>query len=244
MTMRFIPTPTTRLLAAVTFWAAVAPASACRGRSHQLPPTATSMPAPAPVLAPPGAGAPRTVAVEAGGKRVLEIGQQGETLTIVADDGTGKLIGERRDGGAGAGKRKYRIDGGAVVAEVKMREEPPGQDGGGGFKLRTPDGKLLWKVKLGANKIKISDDDEQARPFVLSLKHANKVKVQDRDERPLGEVVYQAADGRVSVRDANDREIASSGAGVRSALFGLLLIEAIPARDRQILMAEILAQGY
>jgi len=209
-----------------------------------MPRSAASTPAPAPVPAPPGAGATRTVAVEAGGKRVLEIGQQGETLTIAANDGADKLIGDRRDGGGGAGKRKYRIDGGAIVAEVKMREEPPGQDGGGGFKLRTPDGKLLWKVKLGAEKIKISDDDELARPFVLSLKHANKVKVLDRDGHPLGEVVYQAAGGRVSVRDASDREVASSGAGVHSALFGLLLIDAIPARDRQILMAELLAQGY
>jgi hypothetical protein len=51
-----------------------------------------------------------------------------------------------------SGKRKYALDNGPVVIEVKP--------GDGSFKVRTPDGKLLWKVKMDTNKIKVSDNEE------------------------------------------------------------------------------------
>ena len=50
------------------------------------------------------------------------------------------------------GKRKYSLDNGPEVLEVK-----PGE---GHFKVRKPDGVLLWKVKMDTNKIKVSDNEE------------------------------------------------------------------------------------
>lgn len=58
-----------------------------------------------------------------------------------------------------SGKRKYALDNGAEVLEVK-----PGE---GHFKVRKPDGTLLWKVKMEPNKIKVSDNEENRDPVEL-----------------------------------------------------------------------------
>ena len=39
-------------------------------------------------------------------------------------------------------------------------------------KVRTPDGKLRWKVKLGDAKIKIADNEENKNPFEVKTKEA------------------------------------------------------------------------
>jgi len=198
-----------------------------------------------PVLAgPPSAAAPtpgvqRIVLIDAGGQRAMEITQRGDALRIATPKGEPALLGELH----GPGKRKYRLEGaaGAPVAEVKLKGEPGGADASG-FKLRTPDGRLLWKVKLAGDKIKISADEEGTHPFVLSLKQSDKVKVTGADERALGVVHYRAGK-RISVEDAGGHEVYAADSEPRSALFGVLLLDAIPARERQILMAEILAAG-
>jgi len=55
-----------------------------------------------------------------------------------------RITGDLRD----AKKRIYRARG-APVAEVKLKLDDAAAEGGAGFKLRTPAGKLLWKVKIG-----------------------------------------------------------------------------------------------
>src|SRR5258708_2295466 len=55
-----------------------------------------------------------------------------------------------------SGKRKYALDNGPEVLEVKSGE--------GHFKVRKPDGILLWKVKMDPNKIKVSDNEENRDP--------------------------------------------------------------------------------
>jgi hypothetical protein len=57
-----------------------------------------------------------------------------------------------RGASRGNGKRKYALDNGSEVLEIK-----PGQ---GHFKVRKPNGILLWKVKMDSNKIKVSDNEE------------------------------------------------------------------------------------
>ena len=199
---------------------------------------------PAPPVATPSSSssssADRIVLIDAGGRRALEITQHGQTLRIATTPGQPALMGEPH----GPGKRKYRLEGGdgAVLAEVKLKAEAPGLDAAG-FKLRSPDGRLLWKVKIAGDKIKISADEEGTHPFVLSLKQGDKVKVAGGDERPLGAVRYRAGK-RVTVEDAAGHELYTADSDQRSALFGVLLLDAIPARERQILMAELLAAGY
>ena len=186
----------------------------------------------------PAAGASRIVLIDAGGRRALELVQNGDTLRIATPQGEPALVGELH----GPGKRHYRVEGAAAVAEVKLKGDSPGQ-AEAGFKLRTPDGRLLWKVKITGEKIKISADEEGTHPFVLSLKQTEKVKVVDGDERPLGVVRYRTGK-RVTVEDAAGKERYAADTEQRSALFGVLLLDTIPMRERQILMAELLAAGY
>lgn len=132
------------------------------------------------------------------------------------------------------GKRKYTIGDGPVLYEVK-----PGDDAG--FKVRNPDGSLRWKVKVAADKIKISDNEQNDHPFELKMKDANRVKVVAPDGRELGNVRF--AGGRVSVDDASGRVIFSTNAQKPSGGYGVLLCDAIPERERYILAAEILSRG-
>lgn len=134
-------------------------------------------------------------------------------------------------------------DGGGLIAEVTSRAEGHGQ-GEAGLKVRGAGGTLLWKVKIGAGKIKIAANEGGAERWLVSLEHADRVTVTDRAEREIGSVRYQAAGSRVEVRDAGDRELYSARTDLQSALFAVLLIGEIPERDKQILMAELLARGY
>ena len=62
------------------------------------------------------------------------------------------LVGERQgSASASTACATERRDGGDVVAEVKSRGEGRGH-GESGFKVRGVDGKLLWKVKIGARR--------------------------------------------------------------------------------------------
>src|SRR5215212_4754859 len=99
----------------------------------------------------------------------------GNTVDIAY--GAQKLHGEQRD----TGKRKYTVDGSVVKYEVKPNDE-------GGFKLRTADGKLLWKVKVTPEKIKISDNEENNNPFELKVRDGDRVKVVAPGEKELGNV--------------------------------------------------------
>jgi len=93
----------------------------------------------------------------AGGSKSFTIVENGNAIEIVLPGGV-RLLGEP----AGE-KRKYRRGaGGPPVCEVKP--------GDAGFKLRTTDGKLLWKVKLADDKIKVSDNEENANPYSIKLK--------------------------------------------------------------------------
>jgi hypothetical protein len=179
----------------------------------------------------------RVVTITAGGKPAIEIAVHGDSVRVSGAPGEPALLGERR-----GDKRKYRVEaGGAAVAEVKLKAELPGDDVAG-FKLRTPDGKLLWRVKVGADKVKISADEEGARAWAISLKHADKLKVVDPDGKDAGAVKIHAGD-RVTVEDPAGHLLFAAPPGPRSALFGVLLIDAMPARERWIVMAEILAAG-
>jgi hypothetical protein len=96
--------------------------------------------------APTTANAPQPVVVRgANGSQALAINESNGAVEIQYETHT--LRGETRD----SGKRKYHIDKGAVLFEVKPNDE-------GGFKLRTADGTLRWKVKVTPEKIKISDN--------------------------------------------------------------------------------------
>jgi hypothetical protein len=181
--------------------------------------------------APPAASAPdpNTVVVRsAGGSKSFTVVEKGNSLEILLPSG------ERLVGDPSGEKRKYRrASGGPQLFEVK-----PGENG---FKLRTSDGKLLWKVKLDADKIKVSDNEENANPWSLKTKYDDKAKVVDASDKEIAEVRFYP--DRTKVKSAAGAELFECASPRRrSASFGILALERIPEEHRAILMAEILAR--
>jgi len=188
-------------------------------------PDASTAPAAAPMTS---ASAPGAVTVRANNADVLTINQSGQSVDIAVGNQT--LRGEEKDGG----KRKYSIDGRSVAYEIKPNEE-------GGFKLRTVDGKLRWKVKVSADKIKISDNEENRNPFELKVRDGGRCKVVGPGDKELGNVRFDS--GKIAVENVAGQkqfEIAASGP---SSAYGVLLLDAIPQQERAILVAELLSRG-
>ncbi|MCI0489061.1 MAG: hypothetical protein L0229_20915 [Blastocatellia bacterium] len=165
-------------------------------------------------------------------RTLVEFKSDGENLSIeFSSDGQVKsLRGELKE----SGKRKYALEGGGQVAEVKADEKA--------FKVRTADGRLLWKVKLAEDKIKISDNEEGLNPFVLDIKSDDRIKVL-RDAEEIGKVNFYRDRAKVKVKDARDAELFDSNTDRYSAMYGVLLMDRIPETERYIIMAEILHRG-
>ena len=131
-----------------------------------------------------------------------------------------------------SGKRKYK-SGDEVVAFVKP--------GDGKFKLKTKDGKLLWKVKLKADKVKISDNEEGDNAYAIKKKDDGfNVALGDRK---LGKVKFYPDDDRIKVKDADGNAVFKASAGKASGAWGVLLLKDIPEAQRFIIMAELASRG-
>lgn len=167
----------------------------------------------------------------ADGETITTVTLDGERVTITYADGSEQfeLKGNTKD----SGKRKYE-EAGTVVAEVKPSD--------GGFKVRTPQGSLLWKVKISEEKIKISDNEENRNPWVLSSKHEHRVKILDPTENEIGAVKYYPDRSRVEVKDTSNAELFKINTDRESPAYGVLMMSPIPARERAIILAEILAR--
>jgi hypothetical protein len=170
---------------------------------------------------------------DASGKRVLSMAAGGPDATIeFGEEGNGRMLVGRL---ADKGNRRYQMQGGAAIAEIKSEED--------GFKVRTPDGKLLWKVKMKDEKIKISDNEENQNPYVLKDEDdRDGVKVKE-NETELGHVKFHRDTEKVKVKDAADAVQFESATTRWSAMYGLLLMKRIPETERAIIMAEILVRG-
>jgi hypothetical protein len=164
------------------------------------------------------------------GKRLLTF-HAGSGMKIELGEGAGARVlrGTMRDNG----KRKYEVEGGPLVAEVKSDADA--------FKLRTVDGKLLWKVKLDDDKIKISDNEQNENPYVIKMRDDG-AKVEENDNA-IGEVKFYPDRGRVKVKGADDTELFDGNAARMSVMYAPLLMKRIPDTERSIIMAEIAARG-
>lgn len=163
---------------------------------------------------------------------LVEFKRDGERIKVEIDpEGTVQVLRAERKGD----KRKYEQDG-RVIAEIKYGDD-------GGFKLRTPEGQLLWKVKrYDDGRIKISDNEENLNPYTLRPKEEDRVKVK-REEAELGAVKFYADRGKMKVKDEADVELFESNTDRFSGAYGVLLMEDIEPVHQYILIAELLAQG-
>jgi len=152
------------------------------------------------------------------------LGPDGAELVSIAEaSGTveikfgGKTIrGTTKD----SGKRKYED------FEIKPGDE--------GFKLRTKDGKLRWKVKIKDDKVKVSDNEENKNPFELKSRDGDRIKVVAPGDREVGNVRSD------HVEDASGKTLYKVD-GPRAA-YGVLLLDSIPETERYILVAELLSR--
>lgn len=144
---------------------------------------------------------------------------------------TTHVVGEAR----GDKRYYFRMPAREAVLEVKFGED--------GFKLRTPAGKLLWKVKIAADKIKVSDNEENANAWVLKTDYADKAKLADPAGKEAGEVKFGAEGGRVKVKDAAGATRFVIESGKPSAAYGVLLAAGVPEEARWVILAELLARG-
>lgn len=150
----------------------------------------------------PAARAGTLVASDANGQPALVVQLDGGHVEVGLAGGE-RLVGEQK----GDKRRWRRASDGRAVAEVKARDDD--------FKLRTPDGALLWKVKLSDDKIRISDNEENERPFVLKTRYDDKAKALAQDESELGEVRFYA--DRSKVKDGGGAERYAIDGARRSA---------------------------
>jgi hypothetical protein len=208
--------------------------ASCHGEHAESTSAATSpVPSTSPAASPAAAATRKPVDIQrADGSPYLTVNESGGTVRITYTDKGQQhvLSGDPRD----SGKRKYTLDGGPVIYEIK-----PGD--GQGFKLRLPDGSLRWKVKVTAEKIKVSDNNENDRPFELKLRDAGRVKVVAPGDRELGNVRVNGA--KIEVENAAGTKLYAIDGATASAAYGVLLLEDIDQTQRAILLAELLSRG-
>ena len=160
-------------------------------------------------------------------KDVLEVKVDGGNIKL---EYGGKVVRSELKGD----KRKYFYEAGSQIAEVKTKDAD-------GFKVRTTDGKLLWKIKIADDKIKISDNEENQNPFEIKMKDDG-AKV-EFNETKLGEVKFYKDRQKVKVKDANDKELFDSNTDKYSVAYGVLLLDKIPEELRFIIIGELVSRN-
>jgi len=180
-------------------------------------------------------------AVAASGEAIIARAPSGDAISIAVAAGprievvsggvSTTLTGETKD----TGKHKYYDSTGTQVAEVKSSDS--------GFKVRTPDGKLLWKVKLSDDKIKVSDNEENANAWSVKTSYPDKAKVVDPTEKEVGEVRFANDPSPGRVRDAAGSDAWTIDGGSGSGAWGVLLMDKVPANHRAIIVAELVSRG-
>jgi hypothetical protein len=210
-------------------------ASSCHHRSESAEEDAAA-PAP-PVTASVAAHAPSQDAVSSGasisvkdakGATAFEIERAGHDLIVsLTDSGKARtLSGKQQEGG----KRKY-AEQGKILAEVKPSDS--------GFKVRSDDGKTLyWKVKRDADKVKISNNEENRNPWML-VTSGDRVEVTDPGGKSVGTVRFDARQHQ-AVAEAVGGGVRFTSISTRPDRFlGVALMEEIPLPLRAIVMAEL-----
>jgi hypothetical protein len=193
------------------------------------PPTAAPSAASAGNSSPARSSAGGVIIRDSSGTELVNIQDSGGVVNIsyTADGQRHTLRGTAKE----SGKRKYSTDNGPVMFEVK-----PGDSG---FKLRTADGTLRWKVKVAKDKIKISDNEENNNPFELKVREDG-VKVVAPGERELGKVKRDSSKGDIVVEDASGAKSFRID-GPATPAYGVMLLDSIPPPQKYMLIAELMA---
>jgi len=129
-------------------------------------------------------------------------------------------------------KRKYAVKSGNIIAEVKYKDDA--------FKVRTPSGDLLWKIKLYNDKVKISNNEENQNGYEIKLSDNDKVKLK-KGEETVGEAKLKIEKKFVEITSSTKSYTITTKK--ISLAYGVLLIDEIPENIQYIIFAELIAKG-
>lgn len=131
-------------------------------------------------------------------------------------------------------QRRYNERGVGPVALVRSSPKGPG------FNIRSADGELWWRMRLGKKIAQIEDQTES----VFQLRHPKSEIVQavrTKGTIELGRAVTRKS--RVRILDANGNLVYKVGRGAPdSMLYGLMVTPDLDTMARYILMAELLVR--
>jgi len=154
-----------------------------------------------------------------------------EDKRVYVDIGDKHLVGESQ-----SLKRFWRRGaGGEAVLEVKTGDD--------GFKLRTPADKLLWKVKVDKEKIKIADNEDMTHAWTIKFKADENTKVTDAKDKEIGALKFNKETGKIKLKDASDKELFVVESGRRSNAYAALLLKDVPEEQRDIILGELFVRG-
>ena len=180
-----------------------------------------------------------TAVADVSASAVIAAAKGPEKITITVNAGHVEIVtaSVKLVGDSVGDKRYYhRGAGGPALVEVKSELA--------GFKLRAPDSKLLWKIKIGDDKIKVSDNEQNANAWAIKTDHADKAKIVDPAEHAIGEVKFSKETGKIKIKDGSDAEQFVIEAGKFSAAYGVLLMSGIPRESALVIVAELMARGH
>lgn len=133
-----------------------------------------------------------------------------------------------------ADKKKYYNSNGDVVFEIKYKPD--------GFKLRTASSKLLWKIKLYEQKIKISDNEENLNPYEIKILNTHEAKL-EKGNQVLGRTSYNTDKKEQVISTKNEATPVFINKSYSHSLL-VMKIPSIPEDQKQIIIDELILKGY
>jgi len=122
------------------------------------------------------------------------------------------------------------------IAEIKLKADA--------FKLVDANEKLLWKVRISADKIKVSDNEDGNNSWEIKTKSADKAELRDQSGAEIGNVKFYADNGKLKVKDSTGSEIFVSKDLKFSPAPGVILFKHIPLKHRVAIISELLRLGH
>ena len=129
-------------------------------------------------------------------------------------------------------KSKYRNENNQNVYEIKYDDD--------GFKLRTDQGKLLWKLKYKTGKIKIAPNEEMTDPF--EIKPDGNTAVISKNNSTV--VSVNLGEGTIPVIiKTGSRTLMISGPK-KNPVLSLMALKDIPDDQKMVLITEVLLSDH
>jgi hypothetical protein len=143
--------------------------------------------------------------------------------------GNRKLSGRKEND-----KREYRFDDEEQIACVVTCKPER-------IKIKSPEGQLLWKIKLKDGKVDVLRQEEGGADFTFKFKD-DKIKVR-AGEKTLGKVKLYPERKKVKIKDAAENVRFKINAETLSAGYGALLLDDVSVEEQLVMVAEIMSAG-